>query len=459
VLLCALLVTLLGATLLAAAALKLADPTATTVAAATFGLGGLAARHAWLALAGLEAGLAVGLLAAAPWAPAATAAVLGAFALAQALAIAAGRAGAPCGCFGARGQVSWGSVARTALLAGAATLLAVARSANNQPPRLPTILAALALAAAIVWRSRAARPTGALDVGGEGPSLGSAPVLGEGVRLALFTAPGCRLCRRLVPPARRAGASVFDEVADAGAWARAAVPGAPYAVALGADGTVLAKGTVNTRAQLASVFAAAQAPDHGEAHSQHAAATAATTEHHPQRSSRRGFLATASAAVAVLTAGRLAGSLVAPGDAEAYHFCGHIYTTDGCPHPTGLPRIDRNGRPLRAKDGKPVDDLGRLVDAAGAPVDEAGAPLLDPDGRPQPIARRRRVCSAAGKRYKIAVRSDGAWYRCCDGHVRKLIDCCTTAERRINGDRGLRGYCYADRRVFCVMYYQTRTPC
>ena len=163
--------------------------------------------------------------------------------------------------------------------------------------------------------------------------------------------------------------------------------------------------------------------------------------------------------MAVLTAGRLTGALVAPGDAQAYHFCGHIFTTDGCPHPTGLPRIDRHGFPLRAKDGKPVDDLGRRVDAAGAPVDEAGAPLLDPDGRPQSPARRRRVCTAAGKRYDIKVRTDGAWYRCCDGHVRKLIDCCTTSDRRINGDRGLKGYCYDGRRVFCVMYFQTKTPC
>ena len=41
------------------------------------------------------------------------------------------------------------------------------------------------------------------------------------------------------------------------------------------------------------------------------------------------------------TAGaRTAASLIAPSEAEAYHFCGHIYTTDSCPHPTGLPRID-----------------------------------------------------------------------------------------------------------------------
>ena len=454
-LLCSLLIVLLGATLLAAAALKLTDPTGTALAAATFGLGGTAARHAWLALAALEAGLAVGLLAGASWAPGATATVLAAFTLAQAIAIAAGRSGEPCGCFGARGQISWSSVARAALLTAAAMALAIAWGPDTVPPPVLPALAAIALAAAIVLRARTARPTGALDVQGEGPALGSPLALGDGVRLALFTAPGCRLCGALVPRARRLGAGVFDEVADAELWARAGVPGAPYAVALGGDGTVLAKGTVNTRAQLASVFGAGLAPDDpADQTHDHAHAGA-----HPQRNSRRGFLATASAAVAVLTAGRLTGALVAPGDAQAYHFCGHIFTTDGCPHPTGLPRIDRHGFPLRAKDGKPVDDLGRRVDAAGAPVDEAGAPLLDPDGRPQSPARRRRVCTAAGKRYDIKVRTDGAWYRCCDGHVRKLIDCCTTSDRRINGDRGLKGYCYDGRRVFCVMYFQTKTPC
>ena len=155
----------------------------------------------------------------------------------------------------------------------------------------------------------------------------------------------------------------------------------------------------------------------------------------------------------------MVGSLVAPGDADAHHLCGHVYTTDGCPHPTGLPRIDRHGYPLRARDGKPVDDLGRLIDGVGAPIDDAGAPLLDPDGRVQPPARRRRVCNAAGKRYKITTRTDGAWYRCCDGHVRKLVDCCTPSDKRINGDRGLVGYCYKGRRVFCVMYFQSKVPC
>ena len=435
----ALLAALVGATLLAAAALKAADRTGTALAAATFGVGVRRARWVWLPLATLEAALAAALLAGVPAAAPSAAAVLAVFAAAQTIAIVGGRGGSPCGCFGARGRLSWGSVARAALLAAAAALLAV--GATEPPPRVATASAAVALAAAIVLRAR--RPEGALEVAAEGPPLGVRLALGDGVRLALFTSHGCTLCRALVPHARKLGAAVFDETEDSRAWAAARVPGAPFAVALAADGTVLAKGTVNTRGQLASVSRAARDRADGQS----------------QRSSRRGFLATASSAVAALTAGRLVGSLVAPGEAEAYHFCGHIYTTDSCPHPTGLPRIDADGHPLRARDGKPVDDLGRLVDAQGLPIDEAGAPQLDADGRPLPPATRTRVCAAAGRRYRIRVRTDGSWYRCCNGRVRKLVDCCTTSSRRINGDRGLRGYCYANRRVFCVMYFQTKVPC
>ena len=175
--------------------------------------------------------------------------------------------------------------------------------------------------------------------------------------------------------------------------------------------------------------------------------------------SRRGFLAKVSGALMAVTGARTVGSLVAPGEAEAYHFCGHIYTTDSCPHPTGLPRIDSRGRPLRARDGHRVDDLGRLVDVDGEPVDEAGGRLTDAEGNPLPAAPRTPVCAAVGERYGFSTRIDGAWYRCCGGHVRKLIDCCAYTSRRINGDASLRGYCYKGRRVFCVMYFQTKVPC
>ena len=51
---------------------------------------------------------------------------------------------------------------------------------------------------------------------------------------------------------------VFDEHRDAEAWEALSVPGSPYAVALGLDGTVLAKGTFNSLGQLESVLAAAE---------------------------------------------------------------------------------------------------------------------------------------------------------------------------------------------------------
>jgi hypothetical protein len=172
--------------------------------------------------------------------------------------------------------------------------------------------------------------------------------------------------------------------------------------------------------------------------------------------SRRGFLARVGGAVVGLAG---ASALVKPGEAEAYHFCGHIYTTDSCPHPTGLPRIDARGLPLRARDGRRVDDLGRLVDKAGNPVDEKGVPLTDPDGRLLPAASRTPVCDAVGERWDMRTKVDGAWYRCCGGTVRKLVDCCSHSRKRINGDASLTGYCYKGRRVFCVMYFQTKVPC
>jgi hypothetical protein len=176
-------------------------------------------------------------------------------------------------------------------------------------------------------------------------------------------------------------------------------------------------------------------------------------------SSRRGFLSKVAGGVMAVAGAQTAGALIKPGEAEAYHFCGHIYTTDSCPHPTGLPRIDSKGRPLRAKDGHRVDDLGRLVDRDGDPVDEDGAPLLDPDGRRLPRATRTPVCRAVGDRYGFDTQIDGAWYRCCGGHVRKLVDCCAHHDKRINGDAALTGYCYKGRKVFCVMYFQTKVPC
>jgi hypothetical protein len=173
--------------------------------------------------------------------------------------------------------------------------------------------------------------------------------------------------------------------------------------------------------------------------------------------SRRGFLARVGPALVAAAGGS---RLARPEPAEAFHFCGHIYTTAGCPHPTGLPRVDAGGRPLRALDGHPVDDLGRPVDAAGHAIDAAGQVLLDPAGRPLPPAPRSRVClEAIPDRFHFKTYVDGSWYRCCGGRVRRLIDCCSYSPRRINGDAALTGYCYAGRTVFCTYYYETGIRC
>jgi len=453
-----LLATLLGAVLLVSAGLKLADRTGTAIAAATYGLTGRPARWVWLPLVVAEALLAAGLLVGLTAAAWATAALLASFAGAQAIVMAAGRGGAPCGCFGARGRVSWASASRAAALSGATALLVLAPVAAPAAAHAAGAAIALGLAIVLVMRARRASvPDGALEIAGEGPPLGATLALdldprAGSVRLALFSAEGCRLCRALEPYAERLDAAIFDEQEDAPQWAQAEVPGAPFAVALDAAGVVLAKGTVNTRRQLASLLAVARERGGLELPEPDRPST-------NQASSRRGFLTTAGGAAAALTVARSVGSLVKPGDADAYHFCGHIYTTDSCPHPTGLPRIDSRGFPLRARDGAPVDDLGRRVNAAGAAIEEDGSPVLDADGRPLPPATRTRICVAAGRRFGIHVRTDGSWHRCCNGHVRKLIDCCTTSTRRINGDQALKGYCYRNRHVFCVMYHQTRVPC
>jgi hypothetical protein len=436
----------LGTILLAAAALKAAERTGSTVALAAYGVPGRLAAPAWAALVVVEAALAAGIVAGMAVAAYAAGCLLAVFLVVQLGALAQGGAGAPCGCFGGGGQLSRASAGRTALLAVACAALPVL----GPGPDVPLVLtAAVAAAVVVLAAGRRTAPRGALEIDGEGPPLGKPSLLAawfeltEEIGLALFTSPGCGLCKRVVPAAEAlTGVQLrhFDEADEPEAWAAGRVPGAPFAVALSPTGGVLAKGTVNDARQLHSVIAAARARQ-------------------PDGTSRRTFLGRAGGAVAATAGAGMIGAVIRPGDADAYHFCGHIYTTDGCPHPTGLPRIDRRGFPLRARDGKRVDDLGRVIDDAGRPLDENGAPLTDPDGRPLPAAPRTRVCNATGAGHGLRVKTDGSWYRCCHGRVRKLVDCCAAHPTRINGDRSLKGYCYDNRKVFCVMYFQSTVPC
>ena len=174
---------------------------------------------------------------------------------------------------------------------------------------------------------------------------------------------------------------------------------------------------------------------------------------------RRSFLGRLGAFTMTLLGGAGVAAAVTD-DAEGFHLCGHIWTTGSCPSPHGLPRIDRRGYPLRPKDGLPIDNLGQRVNAEGYPIDEAGNRLVGPDGAPLAKTPRTRLCEEwVPERFGIDAHTQGSWYRCCNGRIRRLTDCCSWSRSRINGDAALRGYCWNGRRVFCVMYYDTTMSC
>jgi hypothetical protein len=277
----------LALVLAAAAGLKLTSGPAARAALATYGIRDeTLASIAWAALGALEAGLAIGVATGAPGAEYAAAGLFAGFTGAQSAALVKGRAGAPCGCFGARGRISRASAGRAALLAVAfAVLPMLDRRAPTTDEWLAIGLgfalagmiglgvAVLALARELGSLRMSIGPQGALEIAGEGPEVGGRTGLVESfgaeladgrLGLAVFTSDGCRVCQGLEPVVNafardpRVAVRRFDEVEDAGAWAMADVPGSPFAVALGGDGTVLAKGTFNTGAQLESVLAAAE---------------------------------------------------------------------------------------------------------------------------------------------------------------------------------------------------------
>ena len=108
--------------------------------------------------------------------------------------------------------------------------------------------------------------------------------------------------------------------------------------------------------------------------------------------SRRSFIATIGAGLLGLGAASKTVSAPAgtvPGTEAVgswFGFCGHYWTTGSCPSPHHLPRVDFAGKPVRPSDGRPVDNLGRLIDSAGRPVDEDRVVLTAPDGSPLPVA-------------------------------------------------------------------------
>jgi hypothetical protein len=276
----------LGLVLLASAALKVADRHGTQAALATYGIRAAGpARAVWGALVAVELVLGVGVAAGVDAAAYAASALFAVFAVAQIAALATGRGGAPCACFGARGQVSDASAGRAILLTAAFAVLPQLPRSEPSTEQWLTLgliaalaglvalgIAVLALAREVGVLRLSIDPRGALEVAHEGPEVGGRTALAERfgelapgrIGLAVFSSESCQMCQALAPAVAafgrdpRVALREFDEVRDADAWAAADIPGSPFAVALDADGTVLAKGTFNTGAQLESVLAAAE---------------------------------------------------------------------------------------------------------------------------------------------------------------------------------------------------------
>ena len=275
----------IAAVLVASAGMKLAAPRATHAALATFGVAGERPRWAlWTALVAAELAIAAGTIARIDAAAYAGAVLMTAFGLALERALASGRGGQPCGCFGRRSRVGRRGVARNAALA--IGLAALPQLWDVKPSGqgwlaigLVLALAAIALLGTmIVALARevgelrlALPPQAALEIVDEGPELGGRTEVvsrfeleGESLALAVFTSATCSLCRSLEPALAFLerdpvlALRVFDEDRDADVWAALAVPGSPYAVALDREGTVLAKGSFNNLAQLESVLATAE---------------------------------------------------------------------------------------------------------------------------------------------------------------------------------------------------------
>jgi hypothetical protein len=277
---------LLGAVLAGAIVAKLARPRESREALAGMGFATAATRSGafWLLIA-IEAALAIGVVAGSTEAAWLGAGLMLLFAATMAGAILRGRAGEPCGCFGARSRIGWPGVGRNLLLAAGFVTVAVLDSqtlSTDQWLGLGLIgallacgglgVATLALAREVGMLRMRLGPAAALEIPTEGPELGSRTKLVEAIEgaraeelvLAVFTSEGCHVCEAMRPavdsiashPAVAVGR--FDEVANRQAWLDLDVPGSPYAVALDPDGTVLAKGTFNNLAQLESILAAGE---------------------------------------------------------------------------------------------------------------------------------------------------------------------------------------------------------
>ena len=177
--------------------------------------------------------------------------------------------------------------------------------------------------------------------------------------------------------------------------------------------------------------------------------------------SRRGFIARVGGAMMAATAGSVVGRAIEPGEADAYHFCGHIFTTGSCVHPNGHAADRRRRLAARGETRASPSTTSAARSTRRACRSTANGNVLQRPRRP-PDARRRRAPRSA-TRPRASTRSTPRSTAPGTAAAAAPSESSSTAARsrtqRINGDASLTGYCFSGRKVFCVMYFQTKVPC
>jgi hypothetical protein len=162
-----------------------------------------------------------------------------------------------------------------------------------------------------------------------------------------------------------------------------------------------------------------------------------------ERTSRRSFIGRLGLGLVAIASGPYVAEALRPQRAEAHHICGHTYTTNSCPHPFDPhSRVDAYGYPVHPQYGYPVDDHGDLYTSKKQ--------------------KRSKMCEQlVPARYPKTGHPEygGGWSRCCGGRIRRIADCCSYSDTRINGDAAVTGYCYHGRKVFCIGYRETNVRC
>ena len=327
-------------------------------------------------------------------------------------------------------------------------------------------------------------PEAALEIPDEGPQLGSRsdadralPLRSrDELALAVFTSEGCHVCRALEPAIASlahepvVALETFEEAAEPSSGRSSRSPAAPSRSPSTSTGTVLAKGTFNNLAQLESVLAAAErrraerdlagtsVSEPGAARDR--ARRASRSSRSPGDTSRRGFLARVGAAMTAVTAGGVGREGGEAGRGRRLPLLRSHLHDRLVPAPD---RACRGSTGAATRCAPPTDSRsttsGGAVNGRGSRSTTTATRFATPTAarcRPRrgPGSARRPRASTASR-----PRSTAAGIAAAAARSASSSTAAPTHDKRINGDAALEGYCYRGRKVFCVMYFQTKVPC